>query len=201
MAVTFPLTPPSTPKPSSVRYSELNVIGVAVSPYTMQRQIFEWDGAAWALEVAFDLMDREQAQPWIGFLSALRGQVGTFYWADELCKTPLGDGGGNPKVNGGSQTGFTLATDGWPNSTLVLRAGDMFQINTALYRNVTDATSNGSGQVTLDIWPNLRGHSDNSSIITASPKGVFTLTDSAMATQEAGRDMLFRIDFKAVESR
>ncbi len=201
MTISYPVTPPSSPTPSSVKWTELNVVGVAASPYTLQRQVFEWDGGAWGLDVSFDPMDRAQAQPWIAFLSSLRGPVGTFYFGDELLKTPLGASGGTPKVKGASQTGYTLDTDGWPNSTLVLKAGDMFQIDNALYRNVKDATTNSSGEVTLDVWPYLRTHSDNANIITSSPKGVFRLTDNAIETQDAGRDMLWRIDFKAIEAR
>jgi len=200
MTISYPLTPPTNIKPSSVRWTDLNVVGVAVSPYTLQRQTFEWDGSAWGLEVSFDPLDREQAAPWIGFLSALRGQVGTFYWGDELFKNPLGAAGGTPRVNGANQVGFSLVSDGWPNSTLVLKAGDMFQVDNALYRNLTNATTNGSGQVTLDVWPRLRTHSDNASIVTSSPKGVFRLTDNSIQAQEASRDQLYRLDFKAIEA-
>lgn len=63
--------------------------------------------------------------------------------------------GGTPLVNGGSQTGANLATDGWPNNTLVLNAGDIFTVagSTLVYDVTADVTSNGTGQATIPISP------------------------------------------------
>lgn len=71
-------------------------------------------------------------------------------------KAPKGAGGGTPLVNGATQTGESLATDGWSNSvTNVVRAGDVIRIAglTPLFRVVLDANSNGSGEATLKINP------------------------------------------------
>jgi hypothetical protein len=43
-------------------------------------------------------------------------------------RTLLGAGGGTPLVNGASQVGTSLVTDGWPNNTLVLKAGDLIKL-------------------------------------------------------------------------
>lgn len=78
--------------------------------------------------------------------------------------------GGTPLVNGGSQTGTSLVTDGWPNSTLVLNAGDTFtlanvyEVNPQTYEStgrlqrftVTAAgTSSGTGTLTISISPGI----------------------------------------------
>ena len=70
-------------------------------------------------------------------------------------KAPNGAGGGTPLVNGASQTGSSLVTDGWPNTTLVMKAGDVFKVAglNALYRIRDDLTSDGSGDGTLTINP------------------------------------------------
>ncbi len=70
-------------------------------------------------------------------------------------KAPNGAGGGTPLVNGASQTGASLITDGWPNSTLVMRAGDVFKVAgmNALYRIRDDLTSDGGGNGTLVLNP------------------------------------------------
>ena len=70
-------------------------------------------------------------------------------------KAPNGAGGGTPLVNGASQTGSSLVTDGWPNTTLVMKAGDVFKVAglNALYRIRDDLTSDGSGNGTLTINP------------------------------------------------
>ena len=71
-------------------------------------------------------------------------------------RAPNGAGGGSPLVNGASQTGVSLATDGWSNSvTNVVRAGDVIRIAglSPLYLITADASSNGVGQATLAINP------------------------------------------------
>lgn len=84
--------------------------------------------------------------------------------------SPNGAGGGTPLVNGASQSGASLATDGWTAGvTNVVRAGDVIRIAglNPLYRVVEDASSNGSGQATLTINPPIPAGSspaDNAAI-------------------------------------
>lgn len=68
---------------------------------------------------------------------------------------PNGAGGGTPLVNGASQTGESLITDGWPGTTLVVAAGDIIKVAglNALYRVRDDLTSDGGGNGTLVINP------------------------------------------------
>jgi len=200
MAISYPITLPSTIKPSSVEWIECNTVGVSQSPYTKQQQVYEWSGSFWKVRADYEAMTRLEAQALIAAFSSLHGSRGTFYFGDYLFAAALGSPSGTPRVNGASQIGFELITDGWPNSTLVLKAGDMFQIGTSLYRNLSDATTNGSGQATLNIWPQAHNHADNSLITTSSPVGVFRLVDNQIKTQDAPRDRHYRISFVAVEA-
>ena len=108
-----------------------------------------------------------------GFLRRVRdawrsGEIFTIVHPD--LKLAKGAGGGTPLVNGAAQTGQSLITDGWPNSTLVLRDGDPINITglNLVFFAAADVNSNGSGQATipLDI-PILAGGSpaDNAAII------------------------------------
>ena len=56
-------------------------------------------------------------------------------------------------------TGSSLATSGWPASTTVLRAGDVFKIAgiNIVFTVTADATSDGSGNATLQVNPPLYG--------------------------------------------
>ena len=87
-------------------------------------------------------------------------------------KAPNGAGGGTPLVNGANQTGSSLVTNGWPNATLVMKAGDCFKVAglNALYRNVDDGTSDGSGNLTLNINPPIASGSSpaNGAALTLS---------------------------------
>ena len=98
--------------------------------------------------------------------------------AHQMFVDTLGAGGGTPLVNGASQTGSTIATDGWPNSTLVLKAGDLVTFATGptlVYDITADVTSNGSGVATLPVSPNVfaGGSPGNNDAITITASVVF----------------------------
>ena len=97
------------------------------------------------------------------------------------------------------QVGFSLNTDGWPNSTEVLKAGDRIMIDNSIYMIGTDTTSDGSGNATLDVWPSLREHADNALIQTSNAKGLFRL-DSDEFDEPIGREGLWVVSFSAIEA-
>jgi hypothetical protein len=67
-----------------------------------------------------------------------------------------------------------------------------------LYMVLSDADTNGSGQVTLDIWPNLRSApSNNDPITVVNPEGVFRLANNPSWT--VGEAMNFGVSFVAME--
>jgi hypothetical protein len=94
--------------------------------------------------------------------------------------------GSTPLVNGASQTGASLVTDGWAVSTLVLKAGDVFTISTGTAVNgvgpenkqdlgtlqqfvvTADVTSDGSGNATIPISPPITPTTAQQTV-TASP--------------------------------
>src|SRR5690606_3896906 len=162
MAISYPLSPPNNWPPSSVVWRANNVIATSISPFSLAQHTVEHDGSAWTIDVAIDPMDRRDAAPWMAFLAALKGRRGTFYFGDALMKNSLGSPSGTPRVKGSSQTGNTIATDGWTAETTVLKAGDFIQINNSLYMVLSDVTSDGSGNASIDLWPNLRVHADDS---------------------------------------
>lgn len=88
----------------------------------------------------------------------------------------LGAGGGTPLVQGGSQTGGSIVTDGWSNSTTVLRAGDAIKFAglNLVYDVLANVTSTASGTATVTIAPNIvTGNSpaDNAAITTNAVAG------------------------------
>lgn len=89
-------------------------------------------------------------------------------------RSPNGAGGGSPEIKGADQTGISLLTDGWPNSTLVLKAGDLFVVENFPYALdvMADVTSDGSGNATISISPPIfTGNSpdDNADITVDDP--------------------------------
>jgi hypothetical protein len=166
------------------------IVGVTRSPFTGAQQVQKHQGQWWEFECALVPMNRDTAEDWIAFLLSLNGQEGTFLLGDPLGAVPRGiakDGLSTPLIKGASQTGRTLITDGWTASTAnILKAGDYFQLGsgseTRLYKVLTNATSDSAGDVTLDIFPEIKSaYSDNTAIVTSNAKGAFRLTSNEMA--------------------
>ncbi len=200
MAISYPLAFPAYDYIESVRFDTANAVGISRSPYTGQQQVYDYQSGFWSVDIDLRWMNRVEAAPVIAFIDSLRGQYGTFTFGDYLTATPQGAATGTPLVNGANQTGFSLITDGWSNSTAILKKGDWIQINTALYRILNDVSSDGSGNATLDVWPHLKSHANNTAITTASCKGIFRLSRSTQVSQFIDRQKTYQISFSADEA-
>lgn len=187
MAISYPLSLPTNKGLAKIRLTANSVVGVSQSPFTAKQQVYKYTGQFWEAEINLPPMKRADAEYWISFLLKLNGPYGTFLLGDPNGGTARGVATGTPLVMGGSQTGNELITDGWTNSTTgILKAGDYIQLGSAssaqLYKVLDDVNSNGSGQATLTIWPDLRSApSDNAAITVANPKGVFRLSSNQQA--------------------
>lgn len=202
MSITYPLSLPSTPGIKRFTWLTSNAVSLARSPFTYVTQVQAHNGQIWKAEVTMPPMERADAEQWTTFLLQLMGTKGTFYLGDPLGKTPRGTATGTPLVNGGSQTGNSLITDGWTSSvTGILKAGDYIQIGQRLYKNLKDVNSDGSGNATLDIYPRLRETpSDNASILTTNTVGLFRLQSSEVPVYEADTERVYSITFTAIEA-
>jgi hypothetical protein len=98
--------------------------------------------------------------------------------------------GSTPLVNGASQTGASLITDGWAVSTLVIKKGDIFTLAGVNAVNpitgadlgylrqfvaTADGTSDGSGDLTISISPSITA-SGAYKTVTASPANDAVIT-------------------------
>ena len=180
MTVTYPLTLPPNPAPSRFTINQTSFSSVTQSPWSATQQIQLLTGQTWSISVGYPPMSDDQARNFQGILAALNGRFGTFLFGDPKWKTPRGNWGAAPLVNGAAQVGQTLAVDGLPASA-VIRAGDYFQLGSGsssrLHMVTQDATA-VAGAVTLDIWPRLRASpADNDPITVTNPKGVFRLSN------------------------
>jgi hypothetical protein len=181
MTISFPITLPTTGGfAEPMRWMMVDAVGVGESPYTFSQEVFEHAGKRWAFEARMVSMQREDAEEWIAALASLRGRRGTFYFSDPLGATGRGALSGTPLVKGGSQTGGTILIDGCGNGvTNWVRKGDWLQVGTELQKSLVDANSNGSGEVTLELWPGLRSAPADNAVVTVSgAKGIFRLTSN-----------------------
>lgn len=200
--INFPLYPPTDAKTTESSFSLIaaNVIGVNQSPYNYNAQIYDYDSDSWGLKVSINPLTRAEAQPWIAFLTALRGRRGTFMWGPVIMSEPLGTGLGVPLVDGANQSSRQLATKGWTPQSEVIKAGDLFQVDQSLYMSLTNVTSDVDGNATIDVYPKLRNHADLSALVLASPKGLFRLTSNVFPVIDVSESGLFNINFEAEEA-
>lgn len=201
MTITYPLTMPTTPAPKQITFSSKFAVAGTESPFTYQQEVFEHQGQAWLATVQLPPMKRAEAEAWVAFGLSLNGTLGTFLMGDPINTSPQGAGTGTPLIDGaGQQASKTLATKGWTNSTLVLKAGDFIQLGNYLYKNLTDATSDSSGKVTLNVFPRIRDALADGQVITISnTKGIWRLTDNSW-TWDIQEAQIYGIAFECREA-
>ncbi len=204
MAISYPISLPSTDI-AKIKLVANNIVGVSVSPFTAAQQVYRYSGQYWEADVTLPPMKREVAEYWISFLLKLNGSYGTFLLGDPNGATARGVATGTPLVKGASQTGNELITDGWTSGvTGILKAGDYIQLGSGstakLHKVLDDVNSDGSGNATLTIFPDLRSSpADNAAIVVSSPKGVFRLS-STQAIWDVNEASIYGITFGAREA-
>lgn len=205
MAISYPLTLPSHTGIMSVMLRQVNAVSMQMSDFSFAQDVYRYSGQRWEATVNLPPMKKADARAWIGWLASLNGRYGTFLMGDPEAATPQGSFGGTPLVNGASQTGAELVIDGaTPSQTDWAKAGDYIQIGTGtdakLYMVLVDADSDGSGNVTLDIWPDLRSSpSDNTPVVTSSCVGKWRL-NSANFSWDVNSANIYGISFSAIEA-
>ena len=208
MAETYPLAFPTQTGIARVEITATDVVAITESPFTFSQQVVRHAGARWSATITIPPVKREDSEYWNSFLLRLRGQFGTFLLGDPNGATPRGSASsaaGTPLVNGASQTGNELNIDGLPASaTGYLKAGDYIQLGSGasarLYKVLEDVSSNGSGEATLNLWPDLRSSpADGATVVVSNAKGVFRLTsnEAVWTINTAG---FYAINFAAVEA-
>ena len=191
---------PTTVGFSSVEFGLENNNQVFESPLSNSIQVSELTGARWYATFSLPPMSKTNALEYIGFLQRLQGRVHSFYGYDANHRSPSGTiAGSTLLVNGASQTGTSLTLDGAAASTLVLKAGDFFTVNSELKMVTADATSDGSGDVTVNFVPSLRSSpSNDASITTTNPVCTMKLTGDS-TSYNINNSTIYGISFSGLE--
>lgn len=148
---------PTSPKPIAATVTSISPTYVSVT-HSLRRQVRSRGVQAWQIDLSFGAMTRATFAPLWSFLTSRGGQASSFTITLPGLVTPRGTASGTPLVNGAAQIGSSLITDGWTINSAILKKGDFIEIDgdPKVYQITEDATSNGSGQATLSIYPNLR---------------------------------------------
>lgn len=204
MTISYPLSHPTSPDFSSAKVLGRSVVAVSSSLYTFSQQVQSHPGQRMEMQLSLPQMKRPDAEAWIAFLLKLNGRQGTFLLGDPAAATPRGTIAGTVLVNGAHAVRATsLSLKGLTVGTTIL-AGDYLQLGSGslarLHKNLSDATADGGGLVTLDIWPSLRSaYADNAAVVYTNAKGLFRLASNEMPWDEAAA-ALYGIDLTAIEA-
>lgn len=186
MTVAYPLAFPTARGLREIAIRHRKVVGQSKAPFSrLARQTYEWPSNEW-WELSLDLVvqTRADAAPWLAWLMSLDAQVGKFVFGDPAGATPLGAAAatpGTPQVDGGGQTGKTLAIKtGLGTTANYLLAGSWLQLgsglSTRLYMVVNNASLASDGRAVLDLRPALRMATiDGETITLTAAKGLWSL--------------------------
>lgn len=205
MAISFPITLPTVNVPMRVRWTMLDAVGEGRSPYTFSSEVFEHAGKRWGFEAQLPPMLRADAAQWIAAFASLRGRYGTFYFSPPAEGEGRGALTGTPLVKGASQTGGTLEIDGATAGVTTWAArGDWIQLGSGsdsrLHMVIADCDSDGSGNVTLELWPGPRtAPGDNDAVVVTNPKGVFRLVANERGW-ELDVGQIYGLSFSGIEA-
>jgi hypothetical protein len=136
--------------------------------------------------------------------------IGAKWSMDQLVATHTqGQQGGTPLVNGASQTGASLITDGWTAAAANrLKAGDIFTVAGVFAVNpvtkqstgrlqqfvvTADAASDGTGNATISISPSIVT-SGTLQTVTGSPADNAAITVLGAGSAQAVHNVLFHRD-------
>lgn len=158
--------------PSSPAFNALNVKSIQPTfvsrTISGRRQARQIGGQYFTMTASFPPMTRAEFAPIDAFVMKQRGQYETFTLVLPILSTGLGSPAGTPLIRGASQTGRTLATDGWSTGVVIFKAGDYIKLDhDKVYKVVADVTSNASASADtpITIEPALiTSPADNSAI-------------------------------------
>lgn len=196
------LTIPTTVNFKTARFGLQTNTQAFVSPLSGTVQTLELTGARWGGDFILPSMTRAQAAEYVAFLTNLGGMSGRFFGYDPISRTPRGNMSGSTLlVNGASQVGKSIVCDGAAATTTVLKAGDYIEFNNELKMVTADATSDGSGNVTISFAPAIRNSpADNAGITSTNPVCTMMLVDDQQAFYDIDEISLFGVRFSGIEA-
>ena len=207
MAITYPLSLPTTIGIGEIELRANNVVGVSQSPFTYKQQVVQHQGQRWEASVSIPPVRKDLAEEWIAFLISLKGPVGTFYLGDPNMATPRGAVGSSDTITLASGTSAGNETvDLNKGSSAIsgfLLPGDYIQIDTdadrTLHKVLNTVDLDASGNGTADIWPHVRGTvAQGTTVVHQSTTGKFRLT-SGLTSWSINNASTYGISFDAVE--
>lgn len=173
-----------------------------MSPYDGKRQSIAFPYAVWGFSGKFSINVTTQAALLRSFLVQLAGQANRFRMSlPEYVSPSTGYAGAAGLVNGASQAGSSLITDGWTASAAIFNQGDYFTINDELKVVTAAATANGSGQVTISFQPPLKASpADNLALVIVNPTILLSAANDDIASWDLTPPIFYQMQLDAIEA-
>ena len=189
---------PSSPKPASMMWRLVQPAQQNISQWTGKRQVLPSSRGWWECAITLPpIVGETDANSWRSFFAKARGAANDFQVpANEIAQSSAT---ATPLVNGAGQTGRTLATDGWPLSSTVLKAGQYVTIGNQMLQLTADVVSNGTGQATISFEPAIRvSPADNAAIEFKNPYALMYFIEDPGFSIEPG--LVYSISLQLRES-
>ena len=192
MAITFPISTPTSIGIESIDIRAVNAVATSQSPFTYKQQVIAHQGQRWEASVNIPSVRRDLAAPWKSFLTKLKGPTGSFLLGDPDYATPRG-----------TVSSCTLSGSVGDESVIVamtgsLLEGDYIQLgsgsNARLHQVLVDQTGDG----TLEVWPKLRADYTDTTVVYNNAKGVFRLAQN-VSSWSINNASSYGISFECVE--
>jgi len=230
MAISYPLSTPTTIGIESIEIRAMNSVATSQSPFTYKQQIVSHGGQRWEASINIPTVRRDLAASWKAFLVGLKGQTGTFLLSDPDYSSPRGSISDVTLLNkpgfyvdfvgevysnsiddtglvvdGASQTGSTLnVISALPSETGIFLAGDYIQLGQGsaakLYQILQDVDTDGDGKAELDIWPDLRASPSDGQAVIYDSPKGVFRLKDSMTSWNINNASAYGISFEAVES-
>jgi hypothetical protein len=193
LAISYPLTLPTSIGIANITLSANNAVAISQSPFTFQQQIVQHAGKRWTASVSIPPVRRDLAEPWIAFLLSLNGPVGTFLLGDPNGKEPRGTS------SSATLTGTAGSSSPTITKTGTLLAGDYIQLGSGATATLHKVLDDKSGSGTIEIWPALRSSVTGATVTLTNTVGRFRLSSNqqSFSINEAS---IYGISFDCIEA-
>lgn len=181
------ITFPTIRRPSQARWRPFYNVIIHQSRYTRSVSTNEIPGRTFSAELYWENLSENEIALIESWMGKMRGAANRFYMSPPHRPVPLGaantmSGGFIPRVNGVSQTGLSLITDGWSLSTTnILLEGDYISFDNGIGKRelkvvTANVSTNGSGQATIPIDDPIRSPPADNTLINFKPAtGLFVI--------------------------
>ena len=193
MAISYPLALPTSIGIAEITLSADNAVAISQSPFTFQQQIIRHPGQRWSASVSIPPVRRDLAEPWVAFLLALNGPVGTFLLGDPNAKAPRGT------ATSATITGAAGAASPTITMTGTLLAGDYIQVGTGGAATLHKVLQDRTGTGTIEIWPALRSSVTGATVTLTNTVGRFRLSGN-LQSFSINNASIYGISFDCVEA-